>query len=128
MGEALDFGTCNAVKKSGEPCSQIVNLVALCLPQLCLSNPVVSSDANHLTLSAVRVPVLPVPRQGPVPEDELQEGRVAVVVFRESPQPGEGEREGGQPERASVSGRLLLRGGLLCCLRRLPVSPAETTI
>ncbi|XP_032445441.1 protein MCM10 homolog isoform X3 [Xiphophorus hellerii] len=26
MGEALDFGTCNAVKKSGEPCSQIVNL------------------------------------------------------------------------------------------------------
>ncbi|XP_023205604.1 protein MCM10 homolog isoform X2 [Xiphophorus maculatus] len=26
MGEALDFGTCKAVKKSGEPCSQIVNL------------------------------------------------------------------------------------------------------
>ncbi|XP_054911640.1 protein MCM10 homolog [Poeciliopsis prolifica] len=26
MGEALDFGTCKAVKKSGEPCSQIVNM------------------------------------------------------------------------------------------------------
>ncbi|XP_014829184.1 PREDICTED: protein MCM10 homolog isoform X1 [Poecilia mexicana] len=26
MGEALDFGTCKAVKKTGEPCSQIVNM------------------------------------------------------------------------------------------------------
>ncbi|KAM4712199.1 protein MCM10 homolog [Anableps anableps] len=26
MGEALDYGTCKAVKKSGEPCSQIVNM------------------------------------------------------------------------------------------------------
>lgn len=27
MGEAQDFGTCKAVKKNGDPCSQIVNLV-----------------------------------------------------------------------------------------------------
>ncbi|KAG7454628.1 hypothetical protein MATL_G00261810 [Megalops atlanticus] len=26
MGEALDFGTCKATKKNGEPCSQLVNL------------------------------------------------------------------------------------------------------
>ncbi|KAM4523219.1 protein MCM10 homolog isoform 2-T2 [Fundulus diaphanus] len=26
MGEALDYGTCKATKKSGEPCSQIVNM------------------------------------------------------------------------------------------------------
>lgn len=27
MGEAQDYGTCKGVKKNGEPCSQIVNLV-----------------------------------------------------------------------------------------------------
>lgn len=27
MGEAQDFGTCRAVKKNGDPCSQIVNMV-----------------------------------------------------------------------------------------------------
>lgn len=27
MGEAQDFGTCKAVKKNGDPCSQLVNLV-----------------------------------------------------------------------------------------------------
>ena len=27
MGHAVDFGTCKAAKKNGEPCSQLVNLV-----------------------------------------------------------------------------------------------------
>lgn len=90
MGEAQDFGTCKAAKKNGEPCSQIVNMV----------RPSTSSPPPHslrfevqrhiwalvFLFGAVWVPVLPVPREGPVQEDELQEGRAAVLVFGQSSQ------------------------------------------
>lgn len=73
-------------------------------------------------LPAVWVPVLPVPRQGPVQEDERQEGRAAVVVLREGTQQDEERRQLRRPEGASVSGRLPLRGHVLARLRRLAVS------
>lgn len=74
------------------------------------------------------MPVLPVPRESPVQEDELEEVRATVGVLRESPQPGEGKREGKRSEGAAVSGRILLRRRFLCCLRRLPVSDTETMV
>lgn len=80
MGDAQDFGTCKAAKKNGEPCSQIVNLVGAkrtCTSFLCVFCTRVASHHQCLcacALPAVRVPVLPVSRQGPVQEDELQEG------------------------------------------------------
>lgn len=80
MGDAQDFGTCTAAKKNGEPCSQIVNLVGAkhtCTSSLCVFCTRVASHHQCLcacALPAVRVPVLPVSRQGPVQEDELQEG------------------------------------------------------
>ena len=32
LGEAQDYGTCQAMKKNGDPCSQIVNMVGLSCP------------------------------------------------------------------------------------------------
>lgn len=64
------------------------------------------------------MPVLPVPREGPVQEDELQESRAAVVVLWKSPQQGEGRG----PEGAPLSGRLLLRRRVVGRLRRGSVS------
>lgn len=75
-----------------------------------------------LRVFAVRVSVLPVPCQGPVQEDELQEGRAAVHVLGKSSQQAEGEGRRRQPERAALPGRLLLRRRLLRRLRRLAVS------
>lgn len=124
MGDAQDFGTCKAAKKNGEPCSQIVNLVG-CRNTCSSSCTRVPSHRRRLCACcppAVRVPVLPVSRQGPVQEDELQAGRAAVVVLRQSAQQGEGRRQRRRPEGASVSGWLPLRGRVLACLRRLAVS------
>lgn len=121
MGDAQDFGTCKAAKKNGEPCSQIVNLVRH-RDTRSFSRTLVSSHRRRSCACcppAVRVPVLPVSRQRAVQEDELQEGRAAVVVLRQGTQQGEGRW---RPQGASVSGRLPLRGRVLAGLRRLAVS------
>lgn len=131
MGEAQDYGNCQAMKKNGDPCSQIVNMVGPSCPAEWVTlalRPMLPSGTRgptRLTVSvssAVRMPVLPVSRQGPVQADELEEGRAAIGVFRQSSQQVEGE--GQQPAGASVSGRLLLRRRVVGRLRHVPVSHA----
>lgn len=67
MGEAQDYGTCVAMKKNGDPCSQIVNMVGLIsLGFVALLTRSCSLPPSIFLFSTVRVPVLPVSRQGPV--------------------------------------------------------------
>lgn len=66
IGEAQDFGTCKAVKKNGDPCSQIVNLVWPSATSQATVAVVWHISGLFVWFVVVWVPVLPVSRQGPV--------------------------------------------------------------
>lgn len=70
LGEAMDFGTCKAKKKNGDSCTQLVNMVGFSL-FTSLTSFHLSSCSCFDSFRLVYVPVLPVPRQGSVQEDEL---------------------------------------------------------
>lgn len=52
MGEAQDYGTCKAMKKNGDPCSQIVNMVGPSPPAFVSPK---HTDQPHRQAAAARV-------------------------------------------------------------------------